>query len=407
MNKQYFNNNQGVGGFEVGGYDRNAIYPTDTNWTRQSRFGLPRIPKVRWSVVVSSAMIDGGNPGFAVDSEGNILVADSDPYNLNGSWGRLWRISKTGEKQIIFETELRLSAPVIGEDGVIYAVGYQTREEVAGNLFCIQSTGEVSWTYKLEKMSVTRPVLDKEGNIYLYTSKEIEGTFVSIKKDGTLNWSKDIIGTINGEPTISEEGIIYLAYSVGKTYLCALNKAGEILWEKQFNEGVMNSSFNINREQEIYAIMNSSLVVCQKDGTIVWEDKEHLPISTPAFDSFGNSYMNVAPFSVLSLTPEGKERWCVDFDCSSNYCITIDKDNNVLQLSGKERKKGDSTFVNAFTMNGKHLWKLDLDGEAVAASIGENQLLYVITNRFTYGGEMDSGVDWILYAIGEEDKEES
>lgn len=56
MDKQYFDNNQGVGGFEVGGYDRNAIQPTDTNWTRQSRFGLPKNPKLRWSIVIPDAI---------------------------------------------------------------------------------------------------------------------------------------------------------------------------------------------------------------------------------------------------------------------------------------------------------------------------------------------------------------
>ncbi|WP_310602854.1 hypothetical protein [Anaerosporobacter sp.] len=31
---------------------------------------------------------------FTRIGQDNILVADSDSYNLNGSWGRLWRISR-------------------------------------------------------------------------------------------------------------------------------------------------------------------------------------------------------------------------------------------------------------------------------------------------------------------------
>ena len=408
MDKQYFDNNQGVGGFEVGGYDRNAIHPTDTNWTRQSRFELPKNPKLRWSIVIPDAMVDETecNPGFAVDSKGSILVADSDPLSMARSRGRLWRITKEGEKQIIFETHLRLRAPVIGEDGAIYIVNSLSADESVHRLFCIHPNGEVKWIHKLEKTPVTRPVIDKDCNIYLYICNEIEGTFLSIKKDGTLNWSKDFRGTINGEPIISEEGIIYLGYSAAKTYLCALKKDGELLWEKQFNQGGMNSPFNINKKQEIFTIMDGKLVVCKNDGAIEWEYENHGPIKTPSFDAFGNIYMNVTPFSIVSLTPEGKERWLTEFDTFTAYFTTVDKDNNILQICEEEKKKGDSTFINAFTMEGERLWKYELDGIPQAAILGDDQLLYVITNRFRYEGLSSTGdydVDWILYAIESKD----
>ena len=164
----------------------------------------------------------------------------------------------------------------------------------------------------------------------------------------------------------------------------------------------MNSSFNINKKQEIFTIMDGKLVVCKNDGAIEWEYENHGPIKPPSFDAFGNIYMNVTPFSIVSLTAEGKERWLIEFSTFTAYFTTVDKDNNILQICEEEKKNGDSTFLNAFTMKGEQLWKYELEGIPQAAILGDDQLIYVITNRFRYEGLSSTGdydVDWILYAI--------
>ena len=144
-----FDNNEGIGGFECGGYDNHSIHPTDTNWTRLSRFEVPSNPRLLWKVSMDNAYVDESivNGGFVIDSENTILVSDSDNNIVGDHCGRLIKINSQGQINIIFKTNMRLKSPVIGANGLIYLTTAESDNISEHKLYCLLPDGKLKWEF--------------------------------------------------------------------------------------------------------------------------------------------------------------------------------------------------------------------------------------------------------------------
>jgi hypothetical protein len=75
-------------------------------------------------------MLDGTkyNLGFVIDSDANLLDADSNLISRMKSRGRVWKITPEGNQEVIFETILRLRSLPIGKNGYIHLKRHKWRE---------------------------------------------------------------------------------------------------------------------------------------------------------------------------------------------------------------------------------------------------------------------------------------
>ena len=229
-----FDNNEGVGGFEYGGYDKYSIHPTDTNWTRLSRFEVPSKPRLLWKVSMDNAYIDGAivNGGFAIDSENNILISDCDNNIVGDNVGRLIKINSTGQINIIFKTNMRLKSPVIGTNGLIYLTTTDSKNRSKHKLYCLFPDGKLNWEFTINDQPYSKPVLDADGNIYIFTYENEKGTLSCITDKGNLKWENKFDSVNWFEPIISKNVLIYIGLNKHKS-LCAYDKSGKKVFEKK------------------------------------------------------------------------------------------------------------------------------------------------------------------------------
>ncbi len=228
IKNSFFSNNEGFGGFEEGGYDCHAIHPAITNWTRMSRFELPKKPKLKWKQVYKDLNIGkyDVNPTFTIDSDIRVLVAESDPNDI---------IS------------------------------------VKGRLICLYPDGTVKWTYVIDYNAYDNVALDKDGNLYVYIEGAGKGKLMSISENGFLNWEHNLPSANWSDPVISQDGTIYFGL-IGTEALYAFSKSGEILWEKTI--GREHQDFmNIAKDGTIYVELAGVLYALFPNGEVKWSYK--------------------------------------------------------------------------------------------------------------------------------------
>ncbi len=167
--KTPFDNNEGIGGFEKGAYDSEAVHSVDVNWTRQSSFTIFSKPDLLWKVSVDDAFIEATeSAAFVVDRHNNIIISDCDGSLVGPYYGRLMSISPEGNITELFKTDMRLKSPVIGRDGSIYVTTTGAMESKGHKLYCALPNGDIKWEFVIDDPPYSKPVIDAQGNIYLH-----------------------------------------------------------------------------------------------------------------------------------------------------------------------------------------------------------------------------------------------
>lgn len=412
-NIDYFNNNEGIGGFEEGGYDRYAPHPVDANWTRLSRFSIPKKPKLNWKISVDNAFIDETNikPAFVVDRDKNIIISDCDNNLIGKHYGRLYKITQAGESSEILKIDKRLKSPVIGPDESVYVTTCDVGESKGQKLLCLSPDGIFKWEYSINDSVFSKPVIDTEGNVYVYTfivSKDgsKNGTLFSINKDGILNWKREFHSINWYEPIISKNGVIYLGLNNDRK-LCALNKDGQTLWERTIGQGLGLYPPVIKNDGTIYLNLSGSLFALSSDGEIIWEYKpqEGNVATSPALCRDGSLLLNLSAFRLISLDDNGKKQWETKVKGATSMPPVIDKDGAFYQQSFMQHYPQYETWIEAFSSNGDKVWTYETKGTICSTVLADDNLIYALINCHTYTkkGWLDKMiVKWELHAIGDQ-----
>lgn len=405
--KSIFCNNQGIGGFETGGYDKFAIQPTDINWTRLSGYDLPNEPKLLCKVTKENSYVGGlgAFTSFAIDSNKNIIVTESNNNSLNHDNGRLIEINQSGETKELFVCDSSLNSPIIGNGGLIYIVTTAETESTGNKLYCLFPDGRVKWEYNIEYNAYYKASLDQIGNVYVFTYGERVGRLLSISKNGSLNWDYEFNSINWYDPIISKNGIIYIGLNVNKT-LCAISKNGEKMWEKVIGQGFGTHPMNISEDGTLYVCLLGTLYALYPDGEVKWTYKpeDANVINTPAIDAQGNLYLNITPYYLVSLNNNGDELWRTDIEYFTQMPPILGNNGKIMQIKFMQHYPQYKSWIDIYSTNGDKLWTYELSGSIMSALIADDNLIYAITNIHTYkkkGWQDKMDVKWEMHVIGD------
>lgn len=407
MDGNYFDNNEGLGGFESGGYDNCARHSCNANWTRQSRFSIPTNPKLLWKIEEKDALILSSNvyATFVVDRNKSVILTDCDNNVFSNHFGRLVRIDYQGNREVLFKTNRHLKSPVIGSGGLIYVCTSGDGGSTGHSLFCLFPDGNVKWEFELGHLTNGNPVLDKDGNIYVYTVFKRSGILKSIGANGLLNWEKCFESNCWYEPIVSEDGIVYIGLNSGE--LCAFDKKGDLLWKSEVGNAFGYSNFTIKKDGTIYVCFDTYLRALDKFGKLKWT---YQPVdgncgTSPAIAKDGSLYVILNYKRMAAIDEYGKELWRADLEGDTNLSNIVDGCEKIVAMTSMCYPL-DISFVEVFTKEGEKLYSFTVEGEMVSIVISEDNLVYVLTHCFddNYKGPMSKRpCSWKLYAIGQND----
>ncbi|MBO9131245.1 immunoglobulin-like domain-containing protein [Bacillus sp. 165] len=357
------------GGYQTGKYDLNAIQPTATNWTRQTRFLLGIDPKLSWSTNIgvgnysgyglSSPVIgaDGtiyvrSATGFfkAIDKNGlvkwsittgadngasPVIAEDGTLYlgaiaNGNGSKNGIYAINLDGTEKFFVETGTGIvTSPSIGSDGTIYVL------DKLGTLYAISPYGMKKWTFetRLYTSYPTTPVIGKDGTIYIV----VGGSIFTINAKGEMigriavYYSDAVLST----PTIGEDGTLYLLDNSGGLY--AVGPDGNRKWSVSLENMSPNpSSPVIAADGTIYVFDQKKLYAYLPDGTVKWT----IPVSVnslPILGKDGTIYLTATVPSALlnsrataaeAFNSKGEYLWSISLGDSVPFDLPLTINND-------------------------------------------------------------------------------
>jgi len=158
---------------------------------------------------VNNGVCGGSTPAVAAD--GTIYV-----YGCNNS---LYAIDPNGSiKWNSFVGAWERNPPSIGDDGTIYAGGWNIINAIGSN-------GSVKWVFQVVYGFVSNIVIGSDGTVYAVSDRE--RSLYAINSDGSLKWIFTPEGTDSlDDCVIGKDGFIY----IGGTNLWAINQEGMVQW---------------------------------------------------------------------------------------------------------------------------------------------------------------------------------
>lgn len=229
------------------------------------------------------------------------------------------------------------NSPNISRDGgTIYVCGFDRA------LYAIKRDGTLRWKYSIDPAeSWGEPSISPDGNTIYFVGSDF--TLYAVDTDGTLNWRMPLAATQGSitTPVIDSEGNLYLY--AGLT-MYAISPEGTIRW--QYGEMKPGSSFydgcSIGPDGTLYATRLWSYYAFDYAGNLKWElwlqDKYVRIFNLPVVDRLGNTYFGTVwtgpnhdewyNVNFVSFDPEGSARYKIllgptinGLDIDSPACI--------------------------------------------------------------------------------------
>ncbi|WP_017471226.1 PQQ-binding-like beta-propeller repeat protein [Amphibacillus jilinensis] len=381
-----FDVNEGIGGFATGGYDENAIHPTQVGWTRQSRFEGVDEPEIKQTFELPGrihSLSEKSEP--IVDADGNFYFkvneSDEETGSYEGEIDGYYAMNREGE--ILWErTRYHQEYDVIPGNSAILSPSLDTNNRLIGMLEdskvagLDKETGEMDFVYELESNLANHEpwpqVIDSEGVTYLTH----DGQIIAINPDGSVKWEYgDEDKPDISNPAISEDRL----FVKSRSGIMALDLNGDVLWEEGLDRVMGNDQSNvlIADDGSLYFAHGDRLMSFSPDGDLIWDvEVDEDEDQTTYFSGYNGLALSGDGLIIGLFLPnlyafdlDGNEVWQADAERSFGGIVV---DSN-----------GDSYFasqsrVYSFDSSGERKWTLDLPlsgaGDVV---IGPNQELYL------------------------------
>ena len=197
---------------------------------------------LKWTRNVEYVYGGGTYGGVAIGPNGVIYASYEDsPY------GSLYAYDQDGVE--IWRSTIQPDAQlVVGDDGTIYAVGYE-EESLERTLFALDPDGTVKWR-KAHPYPDFHPAIGGDGTLYMvYGGDDKLG---AINPDGSEKWIIDVPTIWNTAPIIDANNTIY----IGGEIISAFNPDGSLKWSYQI-EGqpiAIDSRGRVYYSGSLYAI---------------------------------------------------------------------------------------------------------------------------------------------------------
>lgn len=353
------------GGFQAGAYDIDGAQPTSINWTRQSSFTGPRNPKIKWKYVVneniihSCPVIGKDNMVYFGDENGNLYSVQSD--------GQLNWTSYLGGC---------LESPAIGRDGTIY-IGSRNHK-----LYAVHPDGTIKWEFRTGEMIEFSPALSSDGMIYISSH---DRKFYAIDPDGKKHWeyASDNSSVFWSSAAIGEDGTIYVCVYL---YLLSFHPDGRLKWKANIG-GSYASAPVIDTDGTIYIeayLKNGNMLqAITSEGKKKWEFSSIS--SSPAMDKHGTLYGASNSFKLYAVDRNGQKKWDSPIHGFMYYPPLIDADG-VIYAGTSNNKGGVSlSWITAINPDGTTKWEMKIDGTMTSPALGDNGILYALLSNTQVG----------------------
>lgn len=218
-----------------------------------------------------------------IAEDGTIYIGISD---VGGS-AHLYALRDEGDAaNLLWKLELDgpriVSTPAIGFDGTIYVAGPYGGQ--GGYLYAINPDGTLKWKYPLRENSISSPIVDKMGVIYVGCYDDSLYAIQDRESEGVLMWRFIAGENIHSSPAIGSDGTIYFGSDDG--FLYALNVEPETIT-------VTVSSTYTTTTTEIFTITETDVRVF----TSILRRTVVNPTTVTLFETFTREVVSVETFT--------------------------------------------------------------------------------------------------------------
>lgn len=357
-------------GYQQGAYDRQAIQPTELNWTRQSRFSEGNFPFLKWGL-----MVDENITSPVIGEDGTIYFSEVT--------GKVYAVNENGQKKWEFDVKDRVTtSPVISADGTIYIGSWS-------KYVAISPEGKEKWEFHTG--GLTLPVISADGTIYLGGSNKL----YAVTPGGSKKWEYDTAGMF-ASPAIGVDGTIYLGNEDGEVH--AIYPNGMRKWVAKLTDVPETiTSPLLDEKGTIYIGMNSTLFALDADGVINWSFPTNSVItSTPVLSSDKTIYFTDIT-SLYAITSDGTEKWTYKTYFSGTPIIGSSGTIFIMEVGYNK--------IYAFHPDGSVKWKYNRirnDAATVTSpAIGRDGTIFFGSANYLYAiGSDDTGeVDRVEFSV--------
>jgi outer membrane protein assembly factor BamB len=240
--------------------------------------------------------------GMNLDLQGNLYICGNKQlYCINPASDIVWSFSIPPKSMGIGVTI------TFAPDGkTLYISGHSPPSLLAVDV--IQKSIKWQWG---EHDQFASPLIDDEGNIYLYFNRDSLGThkqlLYCLTPDKNIKWRYElpnVWGNVYADPTMDKEGNLYVAFDT----LYSFNYSGELRWKRAI--GYTWSPLICDRAGNIYVLtireFFNSIKCFDKDGSLKWdlpidEGLRSYPGYSPAIASSGELIVTCWSFALKSI----------------------------------------------------------------------------------------------------------
>lgn len=300
-------------------------------------YSLDALGRLRWIFENIGWMAPVPNTGFtpAIAEDGTLYVCGLYSLFAVDSIGRMkWKydfplIDHVNSSGVIQTTGSNRSAPTVAKDGTIYVntkKGWHGGIEAEGGIFAFDPDGNLEWrTYDVGGCAA--PIIGEDGTVYAaigryenaadtsdWTAASREAKLLAIHPDGTPKWSVTTLLWIQASPSIGADGTLYAGTShhpLNKPgWVYAITPEGRIRWKYDTYDDVKDMPQAQQNAPDIY--------------------------NSPLVDSNGLIYFGNEIGLFYALTPEGKQAW-IENVSSLLYSSPALADDGTLYVASHEK----------------------------------------------------------------------
>lgn len=281
-----------------------------------------------------------------------------------------------------------MGAPAIGPDHTIYLGHTFSFLGSVSYVSAFKSDGTKKWSYLLEDILLTPPIVGPDGTIYVSNAHDNPGELIAIRPDGTKKWAFAAGDQIRSTPVFGSDGILYAASRDG--ILHALNpQNGSEIWLYDM-EVRGQPSLATAPDGTIYAANGtSSLYAIKPNGTRKWTYQAGgIVSSVPAVGPDGTIFAGSADHNLYAILPSGGLKW--KFDQGSNVFAPSVAQNGDVYVGSADSK------LNVIRSDGSLKWQFAAGGSDVPPVLTPNGLVYThsSSNKAIYALNPDGAIQW-------------
>jgi outer membrane protein assembly factor BamB len=210
---------------------------------------------------------------------------------------------------------LKRGAKAIDSDGTVFVHTYQQ-----GYLYALTPSGTLKWSYYVgaANRTLSAPVIGQNGMLYFGVYDAGYNAFGEVHavraSDGVHQWTHQIGRPVYFPPAIASDGTVYVAGS-GENNLRALRGTdGVQLWQWSKGASVSLSGPVVGADGTIYIGSDTGLHALNSSGTDLWSTSVYGKGGVPAIGEDGTVYFanNASSYncSLFAVDPaDGEERW--------------------------------------------------------------------------------------------------